>query len=677
MGTSRVRVALTVALALFAARSPADELLLLRDGRRIPVTSLVRRGGIVVFRTVKGETFSVPAAEVVSPPLARIPVEAVAELVLRDGRRIPVTALTRRAGQVLFETTRGERFSVPEDQVVAPPLHTIGQAGSARPMAPAPVEPKPPAPAPAPVPAPAPAPVPDAIPPPAPAKPEPPAFHTLAAPMTDRWQVPLPGHPHGVERQATNPYRPNVLKGDLPIAGDSVFLAVSSGLELPLDARGSPVGPGIVTASPDDISYLGRAPQLVAAARIGLSVELYQGPAGFEPRRWGLRAAGLLGARRVRVGSSESLAGATSESHSQLGLQEASAELRLATLSPRFDYASLRAGLQPFVSDFRGFVLNDLPLGARLYGTASGNRVQWNAGAFVLMRKDPETRVNRLERSDRELVVGNLLVRDLPLGYRLGASYHFLRDADVTATGRPQVHYLGFTGDGRLGGFGLTHAAYRAVGRKPRVDGSGEVDAWFGALELVRPREWIRYRASFLFASGDADAADGRDQGFDSIQDLPHFAGGATGFWHRSGIALPGAGVLLKAADSLLPSLRTGKFAPSSYVNPGLMLAGVGMEMDLTPKLQARALAHYLRFHRTGALAQRLGQPVGSEIGIELGTSLRYRPLLNENVILGGGVAGLLPGSGFEDLEPALCAPPGCAWAGQLWNAYLRVELAY
>jgi hypothetical protein len=385
----------------------------------------------------------------------------------------------------------------------------------------------------------------------------------------------------------------------------------------------------------------------------------------------------VFGARQVRVGSSESLAGATSEGHSQLGLQEASAELRLVTLSPRFDYASLRAGLQPFVSDFRGFVLNDLPLGARLFGTASGNRVQWNAGAFVLMRKDPVTRVNRLERSDRELVVGNLLVRDLPLGYRLGASYHFLRDADVTATGRPQVHYLGFTGDGRLGGFGLTHAAYRAVGRKPRVDGSGDVDAWFGALELIRPREWIRYRASFLFASGDADAADGRDQGFDSIQDLPHFAGGATGFWHRSGIALPGAGVLLKAADSLLPSLRTGKFAPSSYVNPGLMLAGVGMEMDLTPKLSARALAHYLRFHRTGALAQRLGQPVGSEIGIELGTSVRYRPLLNENVILGGGVAGLLPGSGFEDLEPALCPQPGCARAGQLWNAYVRLELAY
>ncbi len=657
-------VALAIALVLLAAVDVrADELLLLRDGRKILVTSLVRRGTTVVFRTAKGETFSVPATEVVSPPLARIPFEATAELVLRDGRRIPVTTLSRRGGQVLFETTRGERFSVPEDQVVSPPLDAIGRAGTS-PRTPAPAPPQAIAPPPVPV-APAPA---------APAPAEPPPFSTVASSFPDRWAVPLPGHPRGVERQWTSPYRPNVLKGDLPVAGNSVFLAVSAGLDLPLDARGSPVGPGVVRAALDDPSYLGGAPQLVGTARVGLRADLYQGPAGFEPRRWGLRAAGVFAARQVRVASSESLTGAETESHSELGLQEASAEVRLLTLSTRFDYASARAGLQPFVSDFRGFVLNDLPLGARLFGTASGNRVQWNAAAFELLRKDPETRLNRLERSDRQLVVANLFVRDVPLGYRLGASYHFLRDAPAAATSRAEAHYAGFTGEGRLGGLGVTHAAYRALGANAT---GGDVDAWMGALELVRPREWIRCRASFFFASGDASAADGKDQGFDGIQDLPDFAGGATGFWHRSGIALPGAGVLLKAADSLLPSLRTGKFAPSSYVNPGLLLAGAGVELDLTPKLRAHALAHYLRFHRTGALGDRLGAAIGTEIGFELGTSVRYRPLLNENVILGAGVAGLLPGSGWKDLEPFLCPTSGCAGSGDLWNAYVRVELAY
>src|SRR5262249_60308633 len=49
-------------------------------------------------------------------------------LVLKDGRRIAVRRLARRDGQVLFETTRGERFSVPEDQVVSPPLDSIPPA---------------------------------------------------------------------------------------------------------------------------------------------------------------------------------------------------------------------------------------------------------------------------------------------------------------------------------------------------------------------------------------------------------------------------------------------------------------------------------------------------------------------------------------------------------------------
>ena len=48
----------------------ADEVLVLKDGRRIPVTRLARRDGQVVFQTTRGEVFSVPEGEVVSPPLA-------------------------------------------------------------------------------------------------------------------------------------------------------------------------------------------------------------------------------------------------------------------------------------------------------------------------------------------------------------------------------------------------------------------------------------------------------------------------------------------------------------------------------------------------------------------------------------------------------------------------------
>ena len=122
----------------------ADDLLVLKDGRRIPVTRLARRDGQVVFQTTRGETFSVPEDQVVSPPLASIPAFEGQVLVLKDGRRIPVTRLVRRGGLVLFTTARDEGFSVPEDQVVSPALESIPSLD--KPPAPAPqAAPAPPA----------------------------------------------------------------------------------------------------------------------------------------------------------------------------------------------------------------------------------------------------------------------------------------------------------------------------------------------------------------------------------------------------------------------------------------------------------------------------------------------------------------------------------------------------
>jgi hypothetical protein len=129
--------------------------------------------------------------------------------------------------------------------------------------------------------------------------------------------------------------------------------------------------------------------------------------------------------------------------------------------------------------------------------------------------------------------------------------------------------------------------------------------------------------------------------------------------------------VLLKAADSLLPSLRTGKFAPSSYVNPGLLLAGVGIEMDLTPKLQARALAHDQRFHRTGALAQ-LGPPAAARS--DRARDERALPAAAQRERISEAASRACCRDQGSRSEPALsrarCAGP------QLWNLRAR-GLAY
>src|SRR5258706_14599447 len=108
-------------LLAFASVVRADDVLVLKDGRRIAVRRLARRDGQVLFETTKGERFSVAEDQVVSPPLDSIPqadappsgTRATEQtLVLKDARRIQVRRLGRRPGIELFETTRGDGVSV-------------------------------------------------------------------------------------------------------------------------------------------------------------------------------------------------------------------------------------------------------------------------------------------------------------------------------------------------------------------------------------------------------------------------------------------------------------------------------------------------------------------------------------------------------------------------------------
>jgi hypothetical protein len=130
-------IATLLALAL-AGETKADETLVLRDGRRLAVTRLARRGGKVRIQTKDGKVFEVPEDQVVSPALDSIPGSAPAAappsapatqdrqvVQLRDGRSITVTRLARRGGRVRIETTDGRVFEIAESEVISPPLASI------------------------------------------------------------------------------------------------------------------------------------------------------------------------------------------------------------------------------------------------------------------------------------------------------------------------------------------------------------------------------------------------------------------------------------------------------------------------------------------------------------------------------------------------------------------------
>jgi hypothetical protein len=174
------------------------------------------------------------------------------------------------------------------------------------------------------------------------------------------------------------------------------------------------------------------------------------------------------------------------------------------------------------------------------------------------------------------------------------------------------------------------------------------------ALELSYDRDWLRFRTSFFWASGDENPNNRHATGFDAIFDNPNFAGGEFSYWQRQAIRL--FGVNLTNRGSLLPDLRSSKIeGQSNFVNPGLYLANFGVDVEVTPRLRLINNLNFLWFDSVRPLKQFVFQDnINQYIGVDLSSGIEYRPLLSNNVILTGGVATLIPGSGFKDLYNSL-----------------------
>ena len=78
-----------------------------------------------------------------------------------------------------------------------------------------------------------------------------------------------------------------------------------------------------------------------------------------------------------------------------LGVQEAFVDYHLRNVSDRYDFDSIRVGIQPFNFDFRGFLFQDNQLGIRLFGNRDNNRLQYNLAAFWRLEKDTNSRPQR------------------------------------------------------------------------------------------------------------------------------------------------------------------------------------------------------------------------------------------------------------------------------------------
>ena len=514
-------------------------------------------------------------------------------------------------------------------------------------------------------------------------------------PIPDRWRL---MDSLGLKPRWWDPYNQNYLKADRPLFGtNDLFFNLNVISDTVIEPRAVPTGRSPSGSSGTGaLDTFGDSTQFQGVETLITSFSVIKGDTAFRPPDFEVRLTPVINGNFVRASESGVLKRDTGSGRNRfdyfVALQEGFFDYHIRNVSDRYDFDSVRVGIQPFSSDFRGFLFQDNQLGVRLFGTRDNNIFQYNLGWFRRLEKDTNSGLNDITRKirDDDIFVGNLYVQDFPtLGFvsQLTGIYNRNREGKDIFFNENQfiekpasfgdergrnydVGYFGYNGDGHFGRVNLTVSAYYAYGRDGhnQLNGSdpendeATISAYFMAAEPSVDFDWLRLRGSFLFASGDKDPFDDRETGFAAIFENPQFAGGDTSYWIRQGIPLiGGGGVALTQRNGVLASLKTSKeHGQSNFNNPGLILAGFGTDMDILPELRLSTNVNSLWMDETAVVeALRNQGDIPSHLGYDLSAALIYRPFQSQNVVFRLSAAFFVAGDGFKDLFASAGDPDG------------------
>jgi hypothetical protein len=500
-------------------------------------------------------------------------------------------------------------------------------------------------------------------------------------PTPDRWHIEPPPYERNVKGHWYDPYNQNVLKGDSPIIGQDIFLRLTGISKTVLEGRSAPTPSGASAVRAGSFTFFGQNDAIRFDQKFAARLELQKGATAFKPFDWQVVVEGVVNVNRLSVyengAVSPNVVDGTDRTTADAALQEAALEVHLKDVSTNYDFLAAKIGRQPFNSDFRSLLFSDVNQGVRLFGTANGNRYQYNLIYFDMAEKDTNSELNTFDLRDQQIAIANLYVQDfLVLGYTSQLSLHYDHDdgqdagftydrqgflvrPDPVGIARPHnldVVYLGWAGDGHIGWLNVSHAVYEALGHdtdNPIAGRAVDINGQMAFLELSMDHDWMRYQASALFTSGDDNPRDGTARGFDTILDAPQVLGGEVSYWNHQSLRITDrGGIALMQRDSLIPDLRSSKIqGQANFVNPGLLMFNAGASADLTPQLRLIGNANYIRFVDTAPLELLLKQPnIRNDVGVDVGLGLEYRPLLSNNIIVKAFAGALQPVGGLRDI---------------------------
>ena len=497
--------------------------------------------------------------------------------------------------------------------------------------------------------------------------------------VPDRWTI---IEALGVHDNWLDPYNQNSLKADRPVFGKDWFLNLRAVSDSIGEFRRIPTPVGLqANRRSGRIDAFGRGEQMTLVQQFIMSVSLIKGDTVFRPPDWEFRFTGVQNWNYTVVETVGAVRADPSRGQRRddkhFGVQELFIDYHIRNVSERYDFDSIRFGVQPFISDFRGFLFQDMQLGLRLFGTRNNNIFQYNLALFQRLEKDTNSGLNNWFDLRRDYIFfANLFWQDLPsLGHQLQFSFtwngnhekndtHFNRNDFLqrpASIGIEKPHdydafYFGISGDGHFDRINSTFSLYYLTGtdsRNPIANRHQDLNAWFFAGELSRDWDWYRLKAYFLYSSGDDDPFDKYAEGFDAIFENPQFAGFDTSFFQRQSVPfIGGGGVILSGRNALIPSLRASKEeGQSNFVNPGLVMAGVGGDFDVLPELRLITNVSWLEFDNTSTLRILRNQGrIDEDIGWDVSAGLIYRPWFIQNVVFRLSAAVLFPGKGFREL---------------------------
>ncbi|MBW8910635.1 MAG: hypothetical protein JF564_01770 [Sphingomonas sp.] len=531
--------------------------------------------------------------------------------------------------------------------------------------------------------------------------PPPEAFPTDEFPIPDRWRLAKALCPdknfvglQNVCHSQFDPYHQNSLKADrpiqldkkpffLPITGDDWFFALNAISDTILEPRSFPTPVADQTSDyPGAIGQFGRERSIVAAQTFILGAGLTKGSTAYKPPDIEYKIALAYNVNYVNVEERRVLnVRSTKPSHRTdafLGVQEFFVDKHMGNRSDRFDFDSLRIGIQPFQADFRGFLFQDNQLGIRWFGNRDNNRYQYNIELIWRLDKDTNSGLNDVTRKPRDDYIfhTNVFVQDFPLpgltslaSFTANINREKEREFDhngfpvrpaLLGDQRPREYdafYLGYSLDGRIKRFNISSSLYGVFGEDRNsffTSKPAKIRAFFGAAELSYDIDWVRVKLSGLYARGDSKAKDNKETGFDAIFENPIFAGADTSYYIRQGVPFAGGGinVALSQRNGILNDLRTSKEeGQSNFNNPGTMLLGVGADFDILPQLRLSTNVNHLWFANTAVLRELRNEgSIPKSLGWDLSGALIWRPSMVQNAIVRLSGAVLDPGKGFADL---------------------------